>query len=62
VILFEVCEKAGAATLRPFKLQARSFLVFFGSAGQEPNVPAPRIRDENPFLNLGSGLTGVWGY
>jgi len=33
---------------------------FFGSAGQEPNVPAPRICDENPFWVLSSGLTGIW--
>jgi hypothetical protein len=32
----------------------------FGSAGQEPDVPAPRTSDANPFLDLSSGLTGVW--
>ncbi len=35
------------------------FGIFFGSAGQEPNVPAPRISDENPFLDPSSALTEI---
>jgi hypothetical protein len=40
----------------PFQTADKVILVFFGSAGQEPNVPAPRISDEPPFLNLSFGL------
>jgi hypothetical protein len=29
---------------------------FFGSAGQEPDVPAPRVSDASPFSDPGSGL------
>ena len=49
-------------TAERFRLLTKSFLVFFGSAGQEPSTPAPRISDENPFLDFGSGLTGMWFY
>ncbi|WBF66307.1 hypothetical protein LN040_11260 [Desulfovibrio subterraneus] len=30
--------------------------VFLGSAGQEPDVPAPRVSDANPLSGPTSGL------
>jgi len=46
------------------RLQIADYVIFgiFGSAGQEPDVPAPRISDENPFVDLSSGLTGIQLY
>jgi hypothetical protein len=43
------------------RLQTSDELIcgIFGSAGQEPDVPAPRVSDENPFLDLSSGLTEI---
>jgi hypothetical protein len=47
---------------RRFCLLTKSFLVFFGAAWQEPDVPAPRMSDENPFFDRNSGVTGIWFY
>jgi len=46
----------------PALIADKVILGIFGSAGQEPNVPAPRISDENPFLDLSSGLTEMRSY
>jgi hypothetical protein len=55
--------KKGQRTVHcPFQTAGKVIFEIFGSAGQEPNVPAPRISDKNPFLDLSSGLTEICFY